>query len=224
MGQVRTVRSAVVPRPRDLYAEGRVECCDVAVGRARREDPPPRGRRDWVLAAILMAAVAFEAVVHRNLVWRPVAIGFGCGLAAAVLFRRTHCLMAVAFGFGTFAVLDVATFVADAGPLVLHSGAVVLVLAYSLRWGAGRDARADRHDGASHTARWDTHGGTETRSRLGRAGCSPTLWPPTPRDRDVTVRVIIADDQSIIRAGLSTASKPLACSLDQESSIRSPSW
>lgn len=105
------------------------------------ENPPPRRRRDWVLAAILMATVAVEAVLHRDLVWRPVTIGFGCGLAVAVLFRRTHPLMAVLFGFGTFAVLDVATFVADSEPVVLYSGAVVLVLAYSLfRWGAGRDA------------------------------------------------------------------------------------
>jgi signal transduction histidine kinase len=35
----------------------------------------------------------------------------------------------------------VATFIADAKPVVLYSGAVVLVLAYSLfRWGAGREA------------------------------------------------------------------------------------
>jgi hypothetical protein len=105
------------------------------------ENPPARGRRDWVLAAILMAAVAFEAVVRRDLVWPPVAIGLGCGLAVTTLFRRTHPLMAVGFGFGTFAVLDAATFVAGAGPVVLYSGFVVLVLAYSLfRWGSGRDA------------------------------------------------------------------------------------
>jgi signal transduction histidine kinase len=49
--------------------------------------------------------------------------------------------MAVAFGFGTSTVLDVAAFVAGAGSVVLNSTAVVLVLAYSLfRWGAGRDA------------------------------------------------------------------------------------
>ena len=104
-------------------------------------NPPPRGRRDWVLAAIVMSTVAFEAVLRRDLAWPPVAFCFGCGLAVAVLFRRTHPLMAVAFGFGTSAVLDVAAFVAGAGSVVLNSTAVVLVLAYSLfRWGAGRDA------------------------------------------------------------------------------------
>ena len=104
-------------------------------------NPPPRGRRDWILAAIVMSTVAFEAVLRRDLAWPAVAFCFGCGLAVAVLFRRTHPLMAVAFGFGTSAVLDVAAFVAGAGSVVLNSTAVVLVLAYSLfRWGAGRDA------------------------------------------------------------------------------------
>ena len=105
------------------------------------ENPPARGRRDWVLAAILMAAVPLEAVVRRDVVWPPVAIGFGCGLAVAILFRRTHPLMAVVFAFGTFAVLDVAAFVAGAEPVVLYSGFVVFLLAYSLfRCGSGRDA------------------------------------------------------------------------------------
>lgn len=44
------------------------------------------------------------------------------------------------FAFGGFAVLDVATFVVGTEPVVLHSGWVVFVLAYSLlRWRAGRD-------------------------------------------------------------------------------------
>lgn len=104
-------------------------------------DPPPRGRADWVLAVIVAVTSVFEAVVRRDLVWSPVAVGFGCGLAVAVLFRRSHPLLAVAFAFGGFAALDVATFVVGAGPVVLYSGAVVLVLTYSLfRWGAGRDA------------------------------------------------------------------------------------
>lgn len=105
------------------------------------QNPPPRGRADWVLAVMVAATVVLEALVRRDLVWPPVAVGFGCGLAVAVLFRRTHPLLAVAFGFGGFTVLDLATFVAGTGPVVLYSGAIVLVLAYSLfRWGAGRDA------------------------------------------------------------------------------------
>jgi signal transduction histidine kinase len=103
-------------------------------------NPPPRGRRDWLLAAIVVCAVALEALLRRDLVWWPVSVGFGCTLAVAVLYRRTHGAMPVAYAFGTFAVLDMATLLAGTEPVTLRSGAVVLVLAYSLfRWGAGRD-------------------------------------------------------------------------------------
>jgi signal transduction histidine kinase len=140
MGQVRTVRSAVPPPSRDLYSEAVWSAATSLWAEPAVRDPPPRGRRDWVLAAIVMSTVASEAVLRRDLAWPLVAIGFGCGLAVAVLVRRTQPLIAVAFAFGTFAVLDVATFVTGAEPVVLYSGAVVLVLAYSLfRWGAGRD-------------------------------------------------------------------------------------
>ena len=82
-----------------------------------------------------------RAVFHRDLVWRPVSIAFGVALAAAVLVRRTHPLATVALAFGTFAVLDLATFVAQAEPVVLYTGSVVLLFAYPLfRWGSGRQA------------------------------------------------------------------------------------
>jgi len=88
-----------------------------------------------------MTAVALEAVFHSDLVWRPVSIAFGFALGAAVLVRRTHPLETVALAFGTFAVLDVVTFLANAGPVVLYTGPVVLLFAYSLfRWGSGRQA------------------------------------------------------------------------------------
>lgn len=103
--------------------------------------PPPRDRRDWALAAIVMAAVAFEVVARRDLVWPPFAAILGAGLALGVVFRRTHGLIAVAFAFGSFAALDVAAYVVGTDPMVLYSGAVALVLAYSLfRWGSGRHA------------------------------------------------------------------------------------
>ena len=105
------------------------------------KDPPPPGRADQALVALVLAGVAAEGLLRRDLAWRPVALLFGCALAAAVLVRRTHPLWAVAFGFGTFAALDVIRFVTDDPPVVLFSGAIVLVFSYSLfRWGAGRDA------------------------------------------------------------------------------------
>jgi hypothetical protein len=43
--------------------------------------------------------------------------------------------MSVALAFGTFAALDIGRAIADLGPVVLYSGAAVLVLVYSLfRW------------------------------------------------------------------------------------------
>ena len=104
-------------------------------------NPPPRGWRDGALAAAVMAGVVLEAVLRRDLTWPPVAVAVGCALAVAVLYRRTHALTAVALGFGAVAATDVAASVAGAEPVLLYSGMVVLVLAYSLfRWGAGRAA------------------------------------------------------------------------------------
>ncbi|MBB4751990.1 sensor histidine kinase [Actinoplanes lobatus] len=97
-------------------------------------------RRDWSLAAPVLAVLVFDAA-FRDLTWPPVAVAFGCGLALATLVRRTCPLAAVVFAFGGFAVLDLAAYVVGTEPVVLNSGWVVLVLAYSLlRWRAGRDA------------------------------------------------------------------------------------
>jgi signal transduction histidine kinase len=102
---------------------------------------PPVGTRDKLLGAAVVAVVVVELLVRSDIVWRPAVAVFGLGLAAAVVWRRSWALTGVVFGFGGFALLDVATRVADAGPVVLYAGAVVLVLTYSLfRWGSGRDA------------------------------------------------------------------------------------
>jgi signal transduction histidine kinase len=102
--------------------------------------PSPYTRRDWALAALVLAVLVFDAA-FRDLAWRPAAVAFGCGLALAVLVRRVYPLPAVVFAFGGFAVLDVAAFVVGTEPVVLNSGWAVFVLAYSLlRWRAGREA------------------------------------------------------------------------------------
>jgi signal transduction histidine kinase len=101
--------------------------------------PAAPAGRDRVLAAVVLVAAAAEAVARPDLGWRPAALGVGCALAVAVLVRRTHCLASVALAFGAFVVVDVVAALA-AEPVVLFSGAVVLLLMYSLfRWGAGRD-------------------------------------------------------------------------------------
>ena len=103
-------------------------------------NPPPRGRWDWILAAVLMAMAASEAVLPADVVWPPVALAVGCALAVAILNRRARPLMAVALAFGIFAALDIGLAIADLAPVVLYSGGAVLVLVHSLfRWGSGRD-------------------------------------------------------------------------------------
>ena len=103
--------------------------------------PVPTGvRGDRVLAAIVLAAVAVEALTRPGLESLPAAMVLGFVLAVAALVRRTHGLVAVGLAFGAFIVVDVATAVLHAEPVALYSGVVVLVLVYSLfRWGAGRD-------------------------------------------------------------------------------------
>ncbi|WP_133871283.1 sensor histidine kinase [Paractinoplanes brasiliensis] len=101
---------------------------------------PPPAWRDWTLAAFVPAALVAD-VAFRDLAWWPVAVVFSCGLAVAVLVRRTRPLLAVVYAFGGFAVLEVVSVVAGSEAFDLTSGWVVLLLAYSLlRWGAGRDA------------------------------------------------------------------------------------
>jgi hypothetical protein len=40
-------------------------------------NPPPRGRWDWVLAAVVMAIAASEAVLRADVVWPPAALASG---------------------------------------------------------------------------------------------------------------------------------------------------
>ena len=84
--------------------------------------------------------VVGEVLFRADLVWRPLAALFGLCLAAAMVWRRPLALAGVCFAFGGFALLDVATRLADADPIILYAGAAVLVLDYSLfRWGSGRE-------------------------------------------------------------------------------------
>ena len=96
--------------------------------------------RDWILAAVVLAAVVLEAFSRSDRNWQAAFMGVGLVLAVAVILRRTHYLVAVGLAFGVFLVVDVAAVVVGAKPVALYSGVVVLVLVYSLfRWGAGRD-------------------------------------------------------------------------------------
>jgi len=95
---------------------------------------------DRVLALVVIVAVAVESFLRFDPGWWPVTLGVGVALAVAVLVRRVRCLSAVILAVGAMLVVDIGTAVLHAPPLILYSGAVLLVLIYSLfRWGAGRD-------------------------------------------------------------------------------------
>ena len=101
--------------------------------------PPVRVRRDWALAAVVAAVTVTEVVARGHMVGRPLGLLVGFGLTLTMLWRRTRPLAMVAFGFGAFIVLDVATLLFDAGPFTLFAGGFVVVLIYSLfRWGSTR--------------------------------------------------------------------------------------
>ena len=142
--------------------------------------PPAHVRRDQALAAIVLVAGAVEALTRPGSGWPPVALALAFALALATLVRRTHGLAAVALAFGAFVVVDVAAAVLGAEPVVLFSGAVVLVLVYSLcRWGAGRDVvlglgvvAARVHGQRRHRL----HGAGRHRSAERPCCCSPPHW------------------------------------------------
>ena len=101
--------------------------------------PPVRVWRDWALAGVVAAVAVAEVAARDDMVWRPVGLLVGFGLALTMLWRRTRPLAMVAFGFGAFAVVDVVALILDEGAFSLFAGGFVVVLIYSLfRWGSTR--------------------------------------------------------------------------------------
>ncbi len=87
-----------------------------------------------------MTAV-LEGTLRDDLVWRPVALLLGAGLAFTLLWRRSHPLAVVVIAFGAVIVLSVAQLIGTGGTVGLDTMVYVVLLPYSLlRWGSGRDA------------------------------------------------------------------------------------
>lgn len=93
---------------------------------------------DWVFAAAVLAAAAVEALLQPPARWAFAAAAVV--LALAVLVRRVHPLASVGLGFGALFLTDAPALFFGLAPVAIDTGAVVLVLVYSLlRWAKGRD-------------------------------------------------------------------------------------
>src|SRR5262245_20449442 len=110
----------------------------------RAPDPPPLARWDWALVGGLTLAAVIEAVARPGLEMRPLALVFGVLPIAALLWRRSHPLLAVVIAFGIHGATTFAPiFGHDHESMTLYVAASVLILPYSLlRWGSGREAVA----------------------------------------------------------------------------------
>lgn len=107
----------------------------------RAPDPPARVWWDWALVGALLVAAVGEAIFRPGVPWRPLATVVALLVIPALLWRRTHPLLATAIGFGGAMVLHIPTFVDDVDEVGLYSMIGVLVLPYALyRWASGPEA------------------------------------------------------------------------------------
>ena len=107
----------------------------------RAPDPPVRVWRDWALVGTLLVTAVAEAIFRPDVPWRPLATVVALLVIPVLLWRRTHPLLATAFGFGGGMVLYVPTILDDVADVGLNSMACVLLLPYALyRWASGREA------------------------------------------------------------------------------------
>jgi len=108
----------------------------------RAPDPPARAWWDWALVGALLVTAAGEAIFRADVPWRPLATVVALLVIPALLWRRTHPLLATVVGFGGGAmVLQIPTFFGGVDEVGLNTMACVLLLPYSLyRWASGREA------------------------------------------------------------------------------------
>ena len=135
----------LVPRTPTTAPLPRLHTCSPPPSARSSPSPAPRTRRrgpggtgSWS-APLLVAAVG-EATFRSDVAQRPLATAVVLVVIPALLWRRTHPLLATAVGFGGAMALLVPTLLG--GPDVgLNSMIVVLMLPYALyRWASGREA------------------------------------------------------------------------------------
>jgi signal transduction histidine kinase len=106
----------------------------------RPADAPPVGRLDWLLVGVLAVAAVAESVLRPDLAWRPAVTVLAVAMLPALLWRRSHPLVAALVGWGVAGLLSVLQLTAHTGDLGLDAMLGILILLYSLvRWGSGRE-------------------------------------------------------------------------------------
>jgi signal transduction histidine kinase len=107
----------------------------------RAPDPPARAWWDWALVGALLVTAAGEATFRSDVPARPLATVVALLVIPALLWRRSHPLLATAIGFGGAMVLHLPLIfdgIHDAG---LYSMVCVLLFPYALyRWASGPEA------------------------------------------------------------------------------------
>lgn len=107
----------------------------------RAPDPPGRLWWDWALVGAFMVSAVGEAIFRPDVPWRALATAVALLVLPALLWRRSHPLLATAIGFGGALVLTIPTFVDDVVEVGLFSMIGVILLPYSLyRWASGPEA------------------------------------------------------------------------------------
>ncbi|WP_148613411.1 sensor histidine kinase [Nocardioides rubriscoriae] len=107
----------------------------------RAPDPPPRAWWDWTLVGALLVAAAGEAIFRSDVPARPLATVVAVLVIPALLWRRTHPLLATAVGFGGAMVLHLPMLLGDTDDVMLYAMVSLLLLPYALyRWASGPEA------------------------------------------------------------------------------------
>lgn len=107
----------------------------------RAPAPPARVWWDWPLVGALLVAAAGEAIFRSDVPARPLATVVAFVVLPALLWRRTHPLLATAIGFGGAMVLHLPMLFGDADEVGLYPMIGLLLLPYALyRWASGPEA------------------------------------------------------------------------------------
>ncbi|GLZ78147.1 two-component sensor histidine kinase [Actinorhabdospora filicis] len=107
----------------------------------RPANAPGRSLRDWALVAVLICGTVLETVFREDMAPLPLTLIAALAVIAALLWRRTHPLLATMAAFGTVTVVDTIRVLTGSHGTLPTSVSATLVIAYALfRWGSGREA------------------------------------------------------------------------------------